>query len=318
MKLPSSSAVNRTIIAAATTLALALPGVGAAGPFGKVRDGVQTVKTRSHIEITNLRQNRPVLNALQETRDNLPGADLIAMVQGLHLKEQLRDAVGLLQQMQQDYQFFSGGSTGCAAQCASFRADLKDLFGEFLAVVYELPALRAEGGLADNLERLSALVDYVPPRALYLMWQNLAGQIADVRTMLGELRQELASLPPLQPVAGADAMSARSVGTGGSGAGSCDWVLDDDRKPWVDLLQARLEMFAWRLKSAADLIPDVEVKAEGGAEAGAAVANATGAAGVGIKPADSLKLGLKAVAYVPERINWAIKINILRAKAVCR
>lgn len=30
-----------------------------------------------------------------------------------------------------------------------------------------------------------------------------------------------------------------------------------------------------------------------------------------------MKIGLKLLAYVPQRINWAIEINTLRAKVVC-
>jgi hypothetical protein len=40
--------------------------------------------------------------------------------------------------------------------------------------------------------------------------------------------------------------------------------------------------------------------------------------GVSVKPTDQLKILLKAVAFIPERINWAIKINTLRAEVGCK
>lgn len=139
--------------------------------------------------------------------------------------------------------------------------------------------------------------------------------------MAFEIRQTLDSLPPLMDPAGFGAntlhSSADARGTSGSNPGGiCGWVNQAD-KPVLELVQARLEMLGWELEKAEGLIPDVSVKGEAGASAGAAVANGTASAGASVKPTDGLKIGLKLLAYVPQRINWAIKINTLRAKVVC-
>ena len=316
MKSMNSVSIRRTVIAVATAIAIALPGIGAAGMFDRAKQGIKTVKTRTGIVITNVQKRKPLATALQNAKQNLPGSALIEQVRELKLVEQLQDMVALLNQMQADYQYFSGGER-CGAECTTFRIELKGVFNEFLALVQEVPVLNTGSGLAEKIQRVSNLVDYIPPRALYLMWQTMADQIPQLRAAAGEIRQALAALPPMQDVAG-NTVEAVASGARSAGSAVCAWSDSAVDKPFVELIQARLEMFAWQLKSAEGLIPDIEVKAEAGAEAGAAVANVTGAAGMGIKPTDSLKIALKVMALVPERINWSIKINMLRARTVCK
>lgn len=215
--------------------------------------------------------------------------------------------------MQADYQYFSGGQ-GCGATCAGFRASLKNIFNDFASLVGEVPALSGNAQLVANIQRTSNLIDYMPPRALYLMWQAMSAKIAELETMAYEIRQTLDSLPPLTEPAPGVAMDTRSS-TGSSNGGVCAWAEQD--KPVLELIQARLELLGWDLEKIEGMIPDIEVKGEAGASAGAAVANGTASAGASVKPTDSLKIALKMLAYVPQRINWTIKMNVLRAKAVC-
>ena len=235
------------------------------------------------------------------------------MVRELELMEQLQDTIELMREMNADYAYFSGGGGGCAAKCAAFRNDLKDVFADLLWLVEEVPALSTRTDLIENIERVSGLIDYMPPRALYLMWQALEGRMEELRGTAEEIRQVLLYLPPLEDVSDIAAY-ANSAGAAVADSVACEWV---EEHPFGELVQAKLERTAWVLKTVEGLVPDVEVKAEAGAEAGAAVANATAAAGAGIKPTDAIKIALKIAATVPEAINWAIKLNILRAKVIC-
>lgn len=307
MKTINYKSIRLSAIAVATAFAITVPSVGNAGWFNQAKAKVQTVKSN-------------VTSTARNVGQNMSEMEIIQKVQELNLKEQLLETIALMQQMQSDYQYFTGGS-GCAADCARFRIELKNVLNEFISLVYDVPVLRADGALISNLERTVNIVDYIPPRALYLMWQSLDGQLEQIRTGVNEIRQQLTLLPPLQGddnevnySADAQGTSSRSTSNNSSNRGDafCGWV-NRDQKAGVELLQARLEMFAWRLKSAADIIPDIEVKGEAGAAAGI-----FGSAGAGIKPTDQVKMLFQMIAYIPERINWAIKINSLRAKVGCQ
>ncbi|MDH5446447.1 MAG: hypothetical protein OEY52_12910 [Gammaproteobacteria bacterium] len=287
---------------------ISLPAVSQAGWFDKVKSKTKSVTSRVTQKANNVKQN---------FGQNLQDNDLIKMVNGLKLKEQLQNTINLMEEMQTEYHYFSGGS-GCGGQCANFRVELKGVLNEFLNLVYDIPALSNDRMLIKNLKRSQNLVNHIPPRALYSMWQIIGDQMSELQMTANSIREDLATLPTLGSNA-QSGISARSVNSSNgeyTDGPFCKWV---DDKPFVDLIQARLEQISWMLKSVADIIPDVEVKAEGGAEAGAAVANVTGAAGVGIKPTDiPKKLILKVIAIIPEQINWMIKINTLRAATVCQ
>ena len=319
MKLKTTAQLRRTAICIASAIAIAVPGLSSAGFGDRAKARIQTVRTNTGVVITNVQRSRPLANKIDELK--APATEILETVEELQVLEQLNDTIDLMKQIQVDYRYFSGGQ-GCAAICADFRSSLKTIFYNFASLITEIPALDNESGLIENIERVSDLIDYMPPRALYLMWQAMSAKLSDLEAMADEIRQTLDSLPPLMDLStfGPNTMST-SLDTGNTSdmgeGGFCEWVKDEN-KPAIELIQARLEMFGWRVEKAEGLIPDVEVKAEGGGEAGAAVANVTAAAGVGMKPTDGVKMALKIIAYVPQRLNWAIKLNILRAKVVCR
>ena len=190
----------------------------------------------------------------------------------------------------------------------------KILFENYLSLVQEVPALSTSNNLINNLMRLIGIVDVIPPRALYPLWQILDGQLSELHQYADGIRYELLNLPFLEDntsMSGDTTGSTLSSNTAGStNRPICDWI---DDKPLVELLQARLEMISWRLKTIEGFIPDVESKVAGGASAGPQAE-----VGVGMKITDQPKIMLKAIAYIPERINWLIKINVLRAKVVCK
>lgn len=309
VKLLNPTTLRKTAICLGTALAISLPGAASAG-------FLQNVKNRTQTVVQNVREKRPIANALQNASNNLPGSRLIEMVQELHLKEQLENTIALIQQMNIDYRYFAGGTFGCEAECKAFRKELKEVFEDFLWLVEDLPALNQRTRLIETITRVSDLIDYVPPRALYLMWQALEGRLDELRMAAVQIREMLAALPPLDIVSGIGDI-AGMAGTYADNSPVCEWAREGDM-PFIELVQAELERIAWALKTIEGLIPDVEVKAEAGAEGGVAVANVTGAAGAGVKPTDSIKIALKAIAVVPEGANWAIKLNILRAKVVCK
>lgn len=309
------SQIRRTMISAAMVLALSLPSVATAGVLDRARTGVQNAKPNAGKVVSIVRKKRPVATALKNAGQNMPGAELFEMVQQLELKEQLRGTIELIQQMQADYRSFSGGVTGCAAECKVFRNELKDLFTDFLFLVEDVPVLQKRAHLIDNLERLSSLIDYVPPRALYLMWQATGDQLAQLRMTAETIRQTLNTLPPFIEVS--DVLAAvKGAGTTVTNSAVCAWVSKAD-KPVVEWIQAELEGLAWGFKTIGGFIPDITVKGEAGASAGAAVANGTASAGAGVKITDPIKIALKVAATVPEAINQAIKVNTARAKLVC-
>lgn len=315
MKTNATTRIRRTAISLATAIAIAAPGLAAAG----LGDRIQMVKTNAGVHITNLRESRPLAQMVENAA--APAAEIFQKVRDLQVLEQFNEAVELMNAMQADYQYFSGGQ-GCSATCASFRASLKNIFNNFASLIGDVPALSGNLQLIANIQRTSNLIDYMPPRALYLMWQAMSAKVGELESMTYEIRQTLDSLPPLMDPSsfGANTMSvaANSASNAGPGnGGMCAWV-NREQKPVIELIQARLEMLGWELEKVEGMIPDIEVKGEAGASAGAAVANGTASAGASLKPTDGLKIGLKLLAYVPQRINWAIKLNTLRAKVVCR
>lgn len=315
MKALDSISIRRTTLCVAMAVAVSLPGISAAGYFDKAKSRAQTAKARVSTAVTQVRQERPLATTLQNIGPDLPDLEIIEIVKELNLKGQLLNTIALMKEIQADYQYFSGG-TGCEAECAEFREELKDVFGDFLSLVREVPVLSADGALVDNLERALRVIDYIPPRALYLMWQLISGQLEQIRMAAGSMLQALDSLPPLEDDGGISRSTQSTSNT--TEAGFCEWL---DDKPFVDLVQARLEMFAWKLKTAADLIPDVGAEATFAGSAGVAAgvaAEVSGEATVSFKPSDHPKIALKVIAIIPERINWAIKINVLRAEVGCK
>lgn len=310
MNTTSQNPIRRTLISLATAAAIALPGLASAG----LGDRIQTVKTKANVHITNVRENRPVLQAVENARE--PATEIFRQVQELQVIEQFQDTLVLLREIQSDYQYFSGGQ-GCSATCASFRASLRNIFMDFASLVDAVPALSDNPELVDNIQRIANLIDHIPPRALYLMWQTMSAKMEELAYMASEIRETLEFLPPLMPAASLG-VTTRSTAASGTGAGNrmCDWV-DEEKKPVIDLIQARLEMFGWQMEKVADLIPDAEVKATAGATAGAAVANGLASAGASAKPTDVPKIGLKVLGIIPQQLSWTIKINMLRAKVKC-
>jgi len=156
----------------------------------------------------------------------------------------------------------------------------------------------------------------------------MSSKMAELETASDDIRQTLAQLPPLQPVSGFGAgMSTMSVGSTARGRASdlvgnasdsyCSWK-GKEEDPWVKMVRARLDLFGWKIEQLEGMIPDVEVKGEGGGTAGVGVANASANAGVGVKPTDSVKLTLKIIAFIPQRISKSIEMNILQANALCQ
>jgi hypothetical protein len=313
MKTTTQNPIRRTLISLATAAVIAMPGLATAG----LGDRIQAVKTKANVHITNVRENRPVLQAVENARPQ--AAEIFQQVQELQVIEQFQDTLLLLQEIQSDYRYFSGGQ-GCNASCASFRASLRNIFNDFASLVDEVPALSDNQELVANIQRIANLIDYIPPRALYLMWQAMSAKVEELAYMASEIRETLAYLPPLMPAAslGVTTRSTASRGALRTNASdrTCDWV-DDEKKPVIELIQGRLEMFGWQMEKVADLIPDAEVKGSAGATAGAAVANGLASAGASVKPTDAPKIGLKVLGIIPQQLSWTIKINMLRAKVLC-
>ena len=164
--------IRSTSICLITAIAIAAPGLASAGCWtGAVR----------HPDRKNPHRHSPSPMCSNIGRWPIgrhrqgPGRRNLRPVKQLKVVEQLKQTMGLVQQMQADYEYFSGGE-GCAATCAAFRSSLKNTFNSFALLVSELPALSSESGLVENMQRVSNLIDYLPPRALYLLWQAMSAQ----------------------------------------------------------------------------------------------------------------------------------------------
>lgn len=308
------SSLRRVTIVTLTALAIVLPGTASAGPFDRISSKAQSVKARATGAVNKVRKDRPVASALQGLGGNLPDVSLIEEIQALNPREQFQNSTQLLRQMQQDYAYFSGGQ-GCGAECARFRTELKAIFSDYLALTGEVPALSENTRLVESIQRVSDIIDYIPPRALYQLWQAIGSRLDDLQAVPQQIRQILASLPVTEVVSNT-VTDINQAGTWVADSPMCVWAAKDN-KPFIALYQARLERFSWAVKTVADLIPDLSVEGEVGVEAGVAVGMVTGSAAFAMKPSDSLKIALKVMAVVPETINWSIKINMLRADALC-
>ena len=304
----TSTKIRRTALCAATAFAISLPGIATAGPSNKAKNPVV------HLGNVVAKAGKKVAKAAKKGPAPLPGAELVELVQQLNLLEQLQNTIALMEQMNADYEYFAGGVTGCKGECKAFRQELKDTFTDVLDLVEEVPVLSTKPGLFETIARVADLIDVVPPRALYLMWQALDVQMDELRTTANTIRDLLDTLPPLDPVSNISAF-ANQTGTYVADSPICKWL--DSDTAFIELVQAELERIAWLFNTVEGYIPDVEIKAEGGAEAGAAVANVTGAAGIGAKPTDAVKSALKVMVTITETVNWSIKLNVLRAKVVC-
>ncbi len=311
-----STQIRRTAIVAATALAVALPGAASAGIFNKAKSSVAKVsKTAKSTAVSIVRKAKTIPNPIENLPGDVPGSELFELVQEMHIMEQLRDTVALMRQVQGDYRNFSGGVTGCEGECKAFRTELKGLFGDLLSLTEDVPVLQKRTNLIANIERTSDLIDYVPPRALYLMWQGTGDQLDELRFAAENIRQALIALPPFVEMS--DIMGAvNGANSAVANSAICGWVNKDD-KPVIEWLQAELEMQAWGFKTIEGYIPDAAVKLDIGVSAGAAVANGEAAAGAAMKPTDALKIALNISATVFEAINQAIKVNAARAKLVC-
>lgn len=310
-----STAIRRTTVCVAAALAISLSSVATAGVLDRVKSRVQSTAAKAGTVVKIVRERQPVATAFRNAGQNLPGSNLFDIVKEFRPKEQLRETIELIRELHIDYAEFSGDAAGCQAKCGVFRESLADVFEEFASIVQQVPGLRKRRGLVQTFDRLPTLIDHVPPRALYLMWQALGGKIDELGSAAENIRQMLESLPPFVSISDI-AGHANMKGAFDANRPICNWVNEDNR-PVVEWIQAELETAAWSFKMVEGMIPDVSVKAEVGGEAGVAVANATAAAGASVKPTDTLKIALKALAGVAEGIKLAINVNIHRAKVVC-
>jgi hypothetical protein len=285
-----------------------------AGPFDRVSAKVQNAKARTTQVVNRVREERPVASALQGLGGNVLDLSLIEEIQSFKPAEQFRNVRGLVEEMQQDYSYFSGGQ-GCGAECANFRYELKSLFNDYLALTGEVPALAGNTRLVDNIQRISDLVDYVPPRALYLLWQAIGSRIDDLGSIPEQIRQIQATLPVMEVVSNS-VETVNNVGSRVDDSRLCAWT-EQEHKPFIALYQGRLERAAWVIGAVGELIPELEVSGEVGVEGGVAAVMVTGSAEFTLKPTDTLKIGLKVMKLVPESVNWSIKMNLLRAEALC-
>jgi hypothetical protein len=318
MKATTSHRIPKGIACIAAAIAVATPGLASAEFGDRARARIQTITTNGGVILSNVREaaqerigdDQPLANAIGGARGS--AAEVFETVRQMHVLEQLRETAAMMKQMQAGYKRFSGGG-GCGGACASFRSSLKNVVHNFVELALEVPALRSARGLTENLQRTANLIDHVPPRVLYLMWHATSDNVAELEQKTNEIRQILASLPPLMPASGFGASAASTL----ADSRFCEWA-NQDKKPVFELVQGELERLGWLIESIADLIPDVAVKGEAGATAGAAVANALASGGVSVKPTDGPKMLLKGIALIPQHLSWAIKLNILRAKVICK
>ena len=153
MKALDSISIRRTTLCVAMAVAVSLPGISAAGYFDKAKSRAQTAKARVSTAVTQVRQERPLATTLQNIGPDLPDLEIIEIVKELNLKGQLLNTIALMKEIQADYQYFSGG-TGCEAECAEFREELKGVFADFSFITSAALSNFSKSNFSFTLERM--------------------------------------------------------------------------------------------------------------------------------------------------------------------
>lgn len=311
-------ALRRITICALTALAIAAPSAGSAGPFDRARSGIQTIKSKNNIVVTNIQ------SASQGVRERIEALPVLAVAGGLPVLEEInelgvterfRDAMELLREMRKDYDTFTAGQR-CGGECANTKQALRKTINELLATTRTFPRLDASGQFANRFEYLGGLVDKLPPSVLYASWQALGRSMDKIHMAPQHVRGLLDAIPPLDdsgPDVGLRSQSGSSTAADWAGEKVLQWCeFKAEEKPAVELLRARAKSYAEGFKFIADIIPDASVKGEAGGSAGAHAA-----AGAGVKPTDTPKIIFKTIAFLIETVDREIEISRLRARAVC-
>jgi len=272
--------IRKTALIVATAIAISVPGIGAAGLFNRT----QTRKQNGS-------------KTVAEATVSLPDVELIEIMKVLNLKEILQNII-IMQPIQTDYHYISDGSE-CVAECVNYRIELRGLMNDLLSLIDHVPILNTDNALIGNLKNAMNLVDYMPPRAMYLLWKTLGGQLEHIRASVIHISQGLAPVPPLDDFTvfndttyTYETMSKQEPNNESS---SDIYARSAFEKPFVDFFQARLEMLVWRLHSLTNSGTDIEVRSQGSVTTAVSTK-----ADISLSPGDQGRNPLQLIAFIPD------------------
>jgi len=178
--------------------------------------------------------------------------DIVSIIKELNLTKKIGNSAQTMPNSS------NGGDYG--TECHTFRTELKGVISDFLAVICVVPALSTDHMLIDNLEAASTLVDYIPAGKLFLMWKTLGEQLGQIQTAVNNFGQDLAVVPPLENFTFFNE-STNSYEDSDirqpdeSTRNDVNFTRSLFNRSFVNLFQARIEMYAFRLNSFSDLLP---------------------------------------------------------------
>jgi len=234
---PNYTIVRSTALSIATAIAISIPAMGT--------NSQSQTSRKKHCKAT------------ASVRKYQVSSNIASALKGLNLRKELGNGILMSQRPSNDAYY--------GAECLKFKTELKGIISDFMAVICVVPALSTDYMLIDNLETALTLVDYIPARSLFLMWKTLGEQLERIRTAINSFGLDLSVIPPLKDYTffneatytyEASCTGHSNIDT--SNANNLTRPLFN--KSFVELFQARIEMFAFRLGSFTDLMPDNRVR----------------------------------------------------------
>jgi len=231
--------VRSTALNVATAISISIPVSGSSDHFGQLK----TTRKNPYKATAGKQKIQASIN-------------IATIMKSLNLKKEIEKGLPVTQCQSNGAQY--------GVECLNFRTELKGVISDFLAVICIVPALSTDKLLIDNLETALTLVDYIPANSLFLMWKTLGEQLGLIRTAINNFGQELAVIPPLEDFTFFnESTNTYEV----SSTESPDAGMRNDKnssqslfnRSFLSLFQARIEMYAFRLNSFANLIPEVSI-----------------------------------------------------------
>lgn len=244
--LASVRKITHTAIVAAI---LVTPFAAQAGPIDRIKTRVE--QTNAQVRAIRGRVNA-IYNDIQEKRDML-GADGKEQ-----LIEAIRTTVEYMQHARADYADFVGAD-GCnsGSECGAFREQIQNMIKNFTALPTDLPFVESVPPVVSRLQKISNLVDHMPPPVLYVTAKSVGAPLENIATQMETVRTIANAMPHVPTIREINEMgdaTAKQV---------CSRVIDN---PHIALMQVALDNLSSALSDVAGLLPetlDVTVAAFG-------------------------------------------------------
>jgi hypothetical protein len=294
--------VVRQLSVAAVIAGTALfPRVASAGILDKARAVVQQVS--GHIQAK--------VEGIQEKVEGVDGEAL----------EQLMEIVtGMfehLKQTQAGYKEFVGADRcGPSSPCGAFRAQLRKMIESFIQLPRELPFLENIPPAVQQLEKIAALVNHMPPPILFAsekLFGNMFGEIQYRLEMVRYAAAQIPRLPTMSQLSQASAFSGSPARNRNANEDPKDFpycsALLDTGKPHIELLAKSLEHLGDFVWDVADLMEDSKTVG----------ANVTVVAGAGATTSvkNPVKATTQVIGLVIKTVRQVVELKVAATASIC-